>query len=155
VADPSFAATALSAGVGAVVAFIGAAGKNFLDARRKVDEDLRTRRDAAYAELWGYTQSFRRFPECDASYAKVEDLQRDLMGWHYQGGNGLYLSHGSQAAYAKLHKALKKAAATRGDKQLAANLSKDKLEKIRERCEGLHGSLTNDLLSRRSGRWFF
>jgi hypothetical protein len=142
--------------VGAVFGLVAAAIKSVLDARRKVDEDLRGKRDPGYRELWQHTRLFSKHADGQADYSQAEDLQRNLTSWIY-GDSGLYLSRKSQSAYDDLMKSLSGLGATDGQEgaKLTDKLPDVKVAEIREKCSKLQEALTGDLLSRTSGKRLF
>jgi len=154
-AEPVLTTTVLSAGVGAVFGFLSAVGKNYLDARRKVDEDLRTRRSSPYQELWNKTQSFQLWPRKEASYTEVEEFQRQLTGWYYNSG-GMLLSKSGQRAYERLQERLNSVIrfgrGMTGEKRNTTSIPDEDWTAIEVRCSRLRAALTDDLLSWRSGR---
>lgn len=158
-ADVSVASTVLSAGVGAVFGLVAAAFKSFLDARRKVDEALRAKRDPGYLELWQYTKIFSEYSDGQADYSQAQDLHRNLTNWVY-GDAGLYLSSNSQSAYEDLIKSLSGARDVTGggggaQPGLTDELPEVKVKEIQEKCGKLRQALTGDLLSRTSGKRLF
>jgi hypothetical protein len=156
--EPALTTTVLSAGVGAVVGFLSAVGKNYLDARRKVDEDLRTRRSSPYQELWNKTQSFQLWPRREAFYSEVEEFQRQLASWYYDTG-GMLLSNRGQRAYQRLQERLtpviRVGREMTDDKRNMTSIPEKDLTAVEARCRRLRAALTDDLLSRRSGRRLF
>lgn len=154
-AEPALTTTVLSAGVGAVVGFLSAAGKSYLDSRRKVDEDLRTRRSDPYQELWNKTQRFQLWPRKEAFYTEVEEFQSQLASWYYHSG-GMLLSKSSQRAYQGLQKQLTLIIRVGGgmtkQKQNTTPIPEKEWTAVEVGCNRLRAALTDDLLSRRSGR---
>lgn len=146
-ANVNVASAAISAGIGAVVAFVGAAGKSYLDARRTVDQSLRTQRSPVYQSLWLKTRLFQMWPRSTISYADAGIFQRQLADWYYEEG-GLYLSRTSQRVYVKLQKALTQVL---GSSQ-QGEMTTPHWQLVHKRCSRLRTALTTDLLSRRSGR---
>ena len=158
-AEPALTTTVLSAGVGAVVGFLSAAGKSYLDARRKVDEDLRTRRSSPYQELWNNTQRFQPWwPRKEASYTQVEEFQRQLASWYYDSG-GMLLSKSGQRAYQRLQEQLtpiiRVGEGMTDEKRNTTPIPEKDWTAVEVRCSRLRAALTDDLLSRRSGRRLF
>ena len=152
-AEPALTTTVLSAAVGAVVGFLSAAGKSYLDARRKVDEDLRTRRSPTYQELWNKTQTFQLWPQTKASYTEVEAFQRQLALWYYDSG-GMLLSKSGQRAYQRLQERLTsiiQVAEGMTDEERRTHIPDKDWTAVAVRCSRLRAALTDDLLSRRSG----
>ncbi|MFH8495190.1 hypothetical protein [Streptomyces coeruleorubidus] len=153
--DVSVASTVLSAGVGAVFGLVAAAFKSFLDARRKVDEDLRAKRGPGYQELWQYTKLFGEYSDGQVNCSQVEELQRNLRNWMY-GDVGLYLSSNSQSAYGDLMKSLSDARDVTGGEGATSEptdeLPEAKSKDIREKCVKLRKALTGDLLASTSGK---
>ncbi len=142
---------AVSAGIGAVVAFIGSAAKSYVDARRAIDVSLRQQREPAYRELWTQTRLFQPWPPTPASYADVGTFRDELTAWYFRGG-GLYLSTASQSAYGHLQAAISDVIEAPGTDQQTAEVLDPQWASILGRCSALRTELTNDLLSRRSAR---
>ncbi|MGW2635361.1 hypothetical protein [Streptomyces sp. NPDC001348] len=155
-ADLSLASTAISAAVGAVTALLGAGWKNYLDSRRKIDEDLRDRRDNAYKALWPTIMDFSHRDD-DPTDPSIRQLRRDVADWYYSNGGGLYLSRGSQRSLQALIEAIDESldgqAGGKGDGKDAKSGAATK--KMDEKIQALRKSLTGDLLSYRSGRNIF
>ncbi|MDQ4037177.1 MAG: hypothetical protein M3313_02190 [Actinomycetota bacterium] len=150
-ADVSLIGTTVSAGVGAVAGLLAAAGKSYLDSRRKIDEDLRGRRAPAYQALWELTQLFQLWPRKEVSYADASHLHEELSNWYYMNG-GLYLSRKSQRAYQNLQKALANLHTQPRAGPSTNVMSSEDWQAVRTNCSRLRSSLTDDLLSRRSGK---
>lgn len=153
-AEPALTTTVLSAGVGAVVGFLSAVVKSYLDARRKVDEDLRERRNLVYQELWSKTESFRPWPQQKASYTDVEDFQGQLADWYYHKG-GMLLSKSGQRAYQRLQERLTYIILV-GERMTVeqrntTHIPKEDWIDVELSCSRLRAALTDDLLSQRSG----
>jgi len=149
VAEINLPGAAVSAGIGAVVAFLGAAGKNYLDSRREVDISLRSQREPTYKDLWQMTRRFQTWPPSPVSYADGENFQSQLTDWYY-GGGGLYLSRASQRQYQGLQEALAEVIATTPVGKRATAMEDPQRRVIRDRCSSLRTALTDDLLTRRS-----
>lgn len=154
-ADPAPTTTVLSAGVGAAFGLLAAAAKSYLDSRRKIDEDLRARRETYYRDLWQKTRRFQLWPRTYVTYAEVTDFQLELANWYYEDG-GLLLSRSGQSAYTRLQAELASVTGA-GDQLRDADRMRTRIREaewtaIREKCSSLRTSLTDDLLSRRSGR---
>ena len=150
-ASASLVSVALSAGIGAVVAFVGSVAKSYVDARRAIDVSLRQQREPAYRELWELTRMFQPWPPSSASYADVGTFRDDLAAWYFRGG-GLYLSTASQGAYGRLQAAISDVIEAPGADQQTAKVLDTEWAPILDRCSALRTELTNDLLSRRSAR---
>jgi hypothetical protein len=147
----SLVSVALSAGVGAVVAFVGSTAKSYVDARRAIDVSLRQQREPAYRELWNLTRMFQPWSRSSASYADLDTLRDELAAWYFQGG-GLYFSLASQGAYGRLQAAIRDVIEARSTQQETAQVLDPYWASILDRCSALRSELTNDLLSRRSAR---
>jgi hypothetical protein len=149
-ADLSLFSAAVSAGIGVAAGLLTAAGKSYVDSRRKVDEDLRSRRAPVYQKLWELTRLFQLWPKRTVSYADAENFQRELTTWYYTSG-GLYLSRPSQNAYQELQKALTHLIEENSPPSTEVMSDLD-WQAVRSRCSSLRTALTDDLLSRRAGQ---
>ncbi|MFI2635065.1 hypothetical protein ACH5A2_32490 [Streptomyces collinus] len=149
-AELSLASTAISAAVGAFTALLGAGWKNYLDSRRKIDEDLRERRDKAYTRLWPTIMDFSQQDD-GPSYSGTRQFRRDLANWYYQDGGGLYLSRGSQKSLKALFKVIDEMLVKQKGED-GEPLPDESSKKADEKVQALRASLTGDLLSYRSGR---
>jgi hypothetical protein len=151
-ANVSLSSAAISAGIGSVVAFLGAAGKSYLDSRRSIDVDLRAKRIEVYQELWKNTGLFRLWPRTLTSYADARVFQDDVSNWYFERG-GLFMSRRSQQAYRRLQSALTTALENRSASIKETDpMPPEDWSGVRDGCSNLRTALTGDLLSRRSGR---
>jgi hypothetical protein len=149
----SLSQAAVSAGIGAIVAFVGAAGKTFIDSRRSIDQSLRTRREPAYQRLWEMTRLFQAWPRADVTYADMRNLQSAITEWYYTDG-GLVVSRSTQRAYSSVQENLATALSTVEDQNMTTAIPDEDWQRVRDAFSRLRTALTDDLLSRRSGGRF-
>ena len=114
----------------------------------EIDLDLRTRRIAAYTELWKATSVLPKWPRAKGvTYENLYDLSAYLRTWYFETG-GMYLSRTThRSAYSPLQDAI---ADLHKDGRTGILLDSD-YDAIRERCSTLRSSLANDVESRREG----
>jgi hypothetical protein len=134
---------------GGVVAFVGATIKDALDFRTKIDEGLRELRKPVYAELWKQTGALPKWPREQITYDALLSLSKEFRKWYFQTG-GMYLSRSSQKRYTVVQDVIKSKLDSRD--QNAEYLPDTTYDEIREACSALRTSMTEDLVSRRSGR---
>ncbi len=142
----------VSALIGAIVSYVGATLKNFIDARAKVDASLRETRIPVYKELWKKTELLPKWSRSeDITYERLDQFSSELRDWYFNQG-GVFLSERARAAYGNLqdtiHFVLPK-------KEKKHNLSIEDYEQVRQMCSKLRTELTNDLLSRRGAPSLF
>ena len=142
--DSTLVTTLVSAGVGAVVAFIGAFSASRLEFRRKIDETLRTSREQPYVELWKLTRAFQQSPRARITYATTKDFHESVADWYYTTG-GWLLSRQAHDAYVGLQRVV---AATLRSAASSNEPSDFDQNELRSKASVLRTELTVDLLSR-------
>ena len=141
----------ISALVGAVVSYIGAVLKNFIDVRVKVDESLRETRIPVYKELWIKTGLLPKWLRSgDVSYENLAQFSADMRDWYFNQG-GMFLSRKARAAYGDLQDTIH-SVLSKGEK---GRLSEHYYHEVRNMCSKLRTELTNELLSRRGAPSLF
>jgi hypothetical protein len=141
----------LSALVGAVVSYIGAVLKNFIDIRGKVDESLRETRIPVYKELWIKTGLLPKWSRSeDVTYERLAQFSSDLRDWYFNQG-GMFLSKRARAAYGDLQDSIHSVLS----EEAKGRLSEHHYHQVRNMCSELRTELTNDLLSRRGAPSLF
>jgi hypothetical protein len=147
----------ISALIGAVVSYLGALLKNFMDIRSKVDESLRESRIPVYKELWVQTSLLPKRPRSEkVTYEVLARFSVDLTDWYFNQG-GIFMSKRAFAAYGDLqntiHRVLPKdRVLPKGGEGRVSDLHYDE---VRGMCSKLRTELTNDLLSRRGAPFSF
>jgi hypothetical protein len=131
--------------VGAAAAWI----KAILAIREKVNEELRTRRLAAYPIVWRETAALSNWPPAALTRKDLLELNLSLRVWYFTKG-GLYLSENSRTRYGEL----KELICARldywddGDDE-ATTLAETKYLDLAKTCSAFRTSLTEDLETRR------
>jgi len=150
----------VSALIGAIVSYVGATLKNFIDARAKVDASLRETRIPVYKELWKKTELLPKWSRSeDITYERLDQFSSELRDWYFNQG-GVFLSERARAAYGNLQDTIhfvlpKKEKIVLPKKEKKHNLSIEDYEQVRQMCSKLRTELTNDLLSRRGAPSLF
>jgi hypothetical protein len=92
----------VSIGIAAVTAIVASriwVYQQFREIQRDYDKDLRTRRLAAYEELWRKFEPLAVYaPSESITYERVRELGRDLRGWYFNIG-GLLFTQRARDAY--------------------------------------------------------
>lgn len=135
----------ISAVIGAVVSYLGALLKNFMDIRAKVDESLRESRIPVYKELWIKTSLLPKRPRSEkVTYEVLAQFSVDLTDWYFNRG-GIFMSKRAFAAYGILQDTIHRVLPKGGE----GRVSDLHYDEVRDKCSKLRTELTNDLLSRR------
>src|SRR5947208_6610750 len=91
----------ISAIVGAIVSYVLAVVQNILNARTKIDEELRNERFAVYKVLWKKTELLPQWPHATSvTYEELLRLSEEMRDWYFNEG-GIYLSAKSRKSYGK------------------------------------------------------
>jgi hypothetical protein len=147
--DDLFMKVIVPAIVGASAGFFSAAVKNALDARSKVDEQLRQTRITLYKVLWQKTKLLPQWPRAtDVTYEDLVELSKECRDWYFNQG-GIYLSAPARKAYGKMQEALTKATRDKGRGPIEKYDYDAVYNAVQEKCKDLRDELTKDLLSRR------
>ena len=142
----------ISALIGAIVSYLGAILKNFIDIRSKVDESLRESRIPAYKELWVKTSLLPKWPRSEnVTYEMLSQFSVDLRDWYYNQG-GIFMSKRAFTAYRDLQQAIERVLPEEGKEHI---LDHHHYDDVRDMCSKLRTELTNDLLSRRGAPFSF
>jgi hypothetical protein len=140
-----------SALIGAVVSYLGAVLKNFIDIRSKVDESLRESRIPVYQVLWIKTSLLPKWPRSkDVTYEMLAQFSVDLRDWYFNQG-GMLMSKRARSVYGDLQETIAKVLEKDGRGQMCNT----HYDEVRDVCSKLRTELTNDLLSRRSAPFLF
>src|SRR4051794_27550318 len=96
----------IAALIGAAVTYAGSVIASVLASRRGIDDSIREKRMATYADLWKETGTVPRWPRAEhLTYERLGKMSRNLREWYYAGG-GMYLSTEAREAYGALQKML-------------------------------------------------
>ena len=88
----------LTAGIVALI-------NSWITARAGIDENLRSRRLAAYPELWEATGAVSRWPRTEPTRDDLETLHESYRSWYYTKG-GLFMSESTRARYGDVQELL-------------------------------------------------
>lgn len=138
----------VSALVGAVVSYLGAALKGLVEIRREIDGFLWKKREEIYGRPWADTGVLPIRPQViTVSYGHLTELATSLSDWYYQEG-GLFLSGGSRRAFSHMMDMLED---IRSNGEPGQALTAEDYEHSRKACSEFRSWLARDLLSRRAG----
>jgi hypothetical protein len=136
----------ISAVIGLVAGFIGAAGKGWLDRRTRIDDGLFTKRTELYAELWQMTGRIPKYPrDTKFTYGAVATLMVDLRTWYFEKSGGLYMSVNTQRHYIHFQSVLNDITASQDAKAIVEDKQYDAAQAS---ASLLRSAMTKDLDSR-------
>ncbi|HYP40837.1 MAG TPA: hypothetical protein VEX13_10800 [Chloroflexia bacterium] len=147
--DELFITVIVPAIVGALAGFVSAAAKNALDARSKIDEQLRQTRITLYKVLWQKTKLLPKWPRAtNVTYEDLAQLSEELRDWYFDNG-GIYLSTAARRAYGNVQDALAEVTRDITRDKAVKPLDSKEYNAVQVECSKLRTELTKDLLSRR------
>ena len=135
---------AIGALVGGAISWLTTNSRLRYELELLYDRDLRTRRVAAYNELWRRTKRITRYPiSAEMTGATLREVRADWSDWYYEKG-GIYMSEAVRSTYFEAADALQDGAGVAGGREL----SSAEYDSVYAHVKALRDSLTGDIGAR-------